>query len=161
MLCFLPYRGVFQDWSNLFAHRDDCSYTTISATLFLHLFRSSVFHATAFTSSPHAIRSWSVYLVGLRPPQSLFPSVPPAITNFSRLSLSLLIMCPKCCGIRRIHTMLSRLGLLISARMEAFVRLAVHGIRSILLQIHNSRLSILFRSVFPKVKFSLHMRLFL
>ena len=116
----------------------------ITMTIFLHSFRS--------LAEPHS--SVSVHLVTALMPSSqrarglpLF-LVPPPIPNridFSKL-FSLRMICPKydsCC-----FNASSGVVALISSITDLLVLLAVHGIRSSLLQHHNSKQSILLLSAF-------------
>ena len=94
---------------------------------------ASVQFVTALMSSSQRARGLPLFLV---------PPPIPSIIDFSKL-FSLRMICPKydsCCFFINVS---NGLVALISSITDLLVRLAVHGIRSSLLQHHNSKLSIL------------------
>ena len=98
----------------------------------------SVQFVTALMSSSQRSRGMPLFLV---PPPIL------SIIDFSKL-FSLRMMCPKydsCCFFINVS---NGLVYLISSITDLLVRLTVHGIRSSLLQHHNSQLSIILLSAF-------------
>ena len=102
----------------------------------------SVYFVTALMSSSQRARGLPLFLV---PPHI------PSIIDFSKL-FSLRMICPKydsCCFFINVS---NGLVALISSICDLLVRLAVHGIRSSLLQHHNSQLSILLLSAFLSVQ---------
>ena len=118
----------------------------IAMIIFLQVSRSlaephsseSVQFVTALMSSSQRARGLPLFL---EPPPIL------NIIDFSKL-FSLRMICPKydnCCFFINVS---NGLVALISSITDLLVRLAVHGIRSSLLQHHNSKLSILLLSAF-------------
>ena len=118
----------------------------IAMIIFLQVSRSlaephsspSVQFVTALMSSSQRARGLPLFL---EPPPI------PSIIDFSKL-FSLRMICPKydsCCFFINVS---NGLVVLISSITDLLVRLAVHGIRSSLLQHHNSKLSILVLSAF-------------
>ena len=102
-------------------------------------------HSSASVQFVMALMSSSQRARGL--PLFLVPPPIPSIIDFSKL-FSLRIICPKydsCCFFINAS---NGLVTLISSIIDLLVRLAVHGIRSSLLQHHNSKLSILLFSAF-------------
>ena len=83
----------------------------------------------------------SLHLIGCRP-LDLLPLTFPIVMSFSRLSGGLLIICPKYCTILCWHMTDKRVPSPSSSVIETLVRMAVHGIRSILRQHHISKASI-------------------
>ena len=101
---------------------------------------ASVQFVTALMSSSQRARGLPLFLV---------PPPIPSIIDFSK-PFSLRMICPKydsCCFFINAS---NGLVTLISSITDLLVRLAVHGIRSLLLQHHNSKLSILLLSVYLK-----------
>ena len=102
----------------------------------------SVQFVTALMSSSQRARGLPLFLV---------PPPIPNIIDFSK-QFSLRMICPKydsCCFFINAS---NGLVALISPITDLLVRIAVHGIRSSLLQHHNLKLSILLHSAFPIVQ---------
>ena len=109
------------------------------------------FQASRSLAEPHS--SASVFVMALISSSQRARGLPlflvpiPSIIYFSKL-FSLRMICPKydsCCFFINAS---NGLVTLLSSITDLFVRLAVHGIRSSLLQHHNSKLSILLLSAF-------------
>ena len=130
----------------------------IAMIIFLQVSRSLAEpHSSASVQFVMALMSSSQRARGL----PLFLVLPPIpiIIDFSKL-FSLRMICPRydsCCFFINAS---NGLVALISSITDLLVRLAVHGIRSSLLQHHNSKLSILLLSAFLIVQDSLMHLLF-
>ena len=117
----------------------------IPMIIFLQASRTLVIlHSSVSVQFVTALMPSSHRVIGL--PLFLAPSPIHNIIDFSKL-FSLLMMCPtydSCCFFIQAS---SGLVSLVSSITDLLVHLAVHGIRSRLLQHHNSKLSILGRSL--------------
>ncbi|KAF7248163.1 Obg-like ATPase 1 [Varanus komodoensis] len=121
-------------------------------TTFLQAFLSSIISRSPLKLTPTASVTPCSHLILCRPLLFL-PSIVPSIRLFSRESF-LLIRWPKYLSfIFRIWPSKEQSGL-ISSRTDWFDRLAVQGTRRSLIQHHNSKVSILWRSAFLMVQLS-------
>ena len=116
----------------------------IAMIIFLQVSRSLAEpHSSVSVQFVTVLMSSSQRAPGL--PLFLEPPPIPSIIDFSKL-FSLRMICPKydsCCFFINVY---NGLVALISSMTDLLVRLAVHGIRSSLLQHHNSKLSIILLS---------------
>ena len=125
--------------------------------IFLQAYRSLAEpHSSASVQFVMALMSSSQRARGL--PPFLVPPPIPSIIDFSKL-FSLRMICPKydsCCFFINASNASNGLVTLISSITDLLVRLAVHGIRSSLLQHHNPKLSIIVLSAFLISRIHIH-----